>query len=326
MIVKEWSGQFTNDIRLKAGQEAEKQMAFYLKREFGKDKNIFVFNNIRIIHEGEVAQIDHLILHPYGFILIESKSITGSVEINKHGEWIRYYNGKPSGMRSPPIQLEMQKDILISFLDENPEEFLGKLLGLVQKGVARRSYDCITAISDQAIIERKQEIKDVYKADAVTTALRKKIKQYKRELITGDSVWFSKNDLQNITNFLLKSDTSKTSATLKKQNTLENILKEPKKTHSSTKAKYKKPPFSCPKCKIPFNIRYSHNHYLYCQNCRSCEPLTPICPKCSSSAKLRLIERITTYNCTKNSEHHGIFYKNEKLWLKDKNKLASETK
>ncbi len=39
MIVKEWSGQLTNDIRLKAGQDTEKQMACYLKREFGKDKN-----------------------------------------------------------------------------------------------------------------------------------------------------------------------------------------------------------------------------------------------------------------------------------------------
>lgn len=330
MIEKEWSGQPTSDIRLKAGQEAEKQMAFYLKREFGKDKNIFVFNNIRIIHEDEVAQIDHLILHPYGFALVESKSVSGSVEINEHGEWIRWYNDKPTGMRSPIIQLEMQKEVLISFLDGNAKKILGKILGLVQQGVGRRKFDCIVAISDKTVITRKKEITDVYKADAVAGILRKRIKQHKRDIITGSSVWFNKNELQSITNFLITSDQSKGKLIPQPQVAPKDLVSskvvttKANKTSKTPQIKYVKPPFSCPNCKIPFDIRYSRNHYLYCYNCRRCDSLEPQCPQCNSIAELKLVERITTYRCTQDANHNGIFYKNGALWLKDKNKLASE--
>ena len=44
MISKEWDQPAERSAMLKAGQDAEKQMAFYLKREFSKDKDIFVFN------------------------------------------------------------------------------------------------------------------------------------------------------------------------------------------------------------------------------------------------------------------------------------------
>jgi len=329
MIVKEWSGKVTTDIKLKAGQEAEKQMAFYLKREFSCDKDIFVFNDLRIIHDNEVAQIDHFILHKYGFILIESKSVTGSVEINEYGEWIRWFNKSPRGMGSPIIQLEMQQNILVRKLEANAPQLLGRLIGL-QKHFGGRKFDRVVAISDQGRIVRKQKTEDVYKADMVASILRKKVKQYKSKVITGDSVWFNNNETQNIKHFLLKNNQSKKisppqSRPIIKQTAPVNEVKEPKKTYASEKIKYHKPPFSCPKCRIAFDIRYNHNHYLYCQKCRGYKPLGPLCPKCNSEVKLKLVERITTYNCTKNSEHHGIFYKNEKLWLKDKNKLASET-
>lgn len=334
MIIKEWSGQLTNDIRLKAGQDAEKQMAFYLKREFGKDKNIFVFNNIRIIHEGEVAQIDHLILHPYGFSLIESKSISGSVEINKHGEWIRWHNNKPTGMRSPLIQLEMQKDILISFLDTNAEKILGKVFGLIQQGVGRRSYDCVTAISDQAVIVRNKKVKGVYKADVVASILRKIIKQHKRELLTLDSVWFNKKELESISSFLLESDQSKgkPSKQLEKKpvpkvataikNKTQNTIKKTQPAHQTY--------WQC-KCGGIYDIRYANttyygkSFYRYCADCKGRTPLKAECPQCHNAAQLKLTERLITYTCSDNLKHHGIFYKNKKLWLKDKNKLASET-
>ena len=62
-------------------------MAFYLKREFTKDDDIFVFNDLRFSYQGEYSQIDHLILHRFGFVLIESKSIYGEVKVNAQGEW-----------------------------------------------------------------------------------------------------------------------------------------------------------------------------------------------------------------------------------------------
>ena len=42
------------------GEAAEKQMAFYLNRQFGDSKDVFVFNDLRVERNSEVAQMDHL--------------------------------------------------------------------------------------------------------------------------------------------------------------------------------------------------------------------------------------------------------------------------
>ncbi len=45
---------------MRAGEEAEKQMAFYLRRTFAKANDYYVLNDLRIVHGGSVAQIDQL--------------------------------------------------------------------------------------------------------------------------------------------------------------------------------------------------------------------------------------------------------------------------
>lgn len=82
MIIKEHTPTHTSDRFRRAGDEAEQQMAFYLRRAFGDDPHVHVFNNLRLEHGGEVAQIDHLVFHRSGFIVVESKSVTSSVKIN----------------------------------------------------------------------------------------------------------------------------------------------------------------------------------------------------------------------------------------------------
>ncbi|MDX8403770.1 MAG: hypothetical protein R8K54_05115, partial [Mariprofundaceae bacterium] len=236
-------------------------------------------------------------------------------------------------------QLDMQKDILVTLLDYNIEKILGKLLGM-QKGVSGRKYDCITAISDDAIIIRKQEVGNVYKADVVAKMLREKIKQYKRDLITGGSPWFNKKELENITSFLLDNDQpkDKLSKQSKKETSVKNAVSKQKKLKPELKNEVSEPKsaykitqnyWKC-KCGERYDIRYANtarygkSFYRYCLKCRGREPLKTKCPECQSNVKLELVERITTYICSKNPKHHGIFYKNEKLWLKDKKKLASE--
>ena len=63
-----------------AGAKAEAQMAFYLKRAFSDDPDVWVFNDLRFrSDEEDVAQVDHLVMHRSGFIVIESKSVTSKV-------------------------------------------------------------------------------------------------------------------------------------------------------------------------------------------------------------------------------------------------------
>ena len=111
MIIKSIDPKTANHKMTQAGLEAEKQMAFYLERFFGEDKSIVVINDLRFEYKGAIAQIDHLVIHEFGFLVIESKSVCFKVSINDHGEWIRHYRGE-TGMKSPINQALLQIDLL----------------------------------------------------------------------------------------------------------------------------------------------------------------------------------------------------------------------
>ena len=132
MIVKELEPFTTPDPLLRAGRRAEEQMAFYLRRAFAEAPHVRVFNNIRLERGDDAAQIDHLILHRWGMIIVESKSVTSRVEINERSEWTRLWNSKPKGMASPVLQARRQGDFLKKELRENAESLRGKFLGLIQ--------------------------------------------------------------------------------------------------------------------------------------------------------------------------------------------------
>lgn len=103
MIVKELDPLALNASKqAQAGRRAESQMAFYLRRTFGEDSTIKVLNGLRIERQGEVAQIDHLLISNHGFILIESKSVTTQIRVNAQAEWSRQIVGAGwQGMPSP---------------------------------------------------------------------------------------------------------------------------------------------------------------------------------------------------------------------------------
>ena len=100
MILKERTPR-TPQNRFEAAEDAaEKQLAFYLNRAFGDTQDICVLNDLRVVHEGEVAQIDHLVIHRSGMAIIESKSVSTTISVNRQGEFTRSYKGTRSGMPS----------------------------------------------------------------------------------------------------------------------------------------------------------------------------------------------------------------------------------
>lgn len=86
MILKELDPFHGTEPFELAGRRAEEQMAFYLRRQFGDFENVYVINGLRLERKGDACQIDHLIVHPYGFIIIESKSVTTEVSIDAKGD------------------------------------------------------------------------------------------------------------------------------------------------------------------------------------------------------------------------------------------------
>lgn len=182
MILKQ--KEFTNpsDSRLKAGEEAEKQMAFYLQRAFRKRDDCFVINDLRVSHDGEQAQIDHLIVSPYGLVIIESKSCHGTIIVDEFNRWARTFNGKPEGMQSPVLQAEEQGRILKELLRSNTERLLGKMLmGNVQKGFGYCPFLAYVSVSDSGIIEQKIDVPELHKSDEVAKIITGKLDELKKK-------------------------------------------------------------------------------------------------------------------------------------------------
>lgn len=183
MIVKELDTCVeTGDVFAQAGHRAEKQMAFYLHRAFGERKDVYVLNGLRLNRGEDVAQMDHLVVHQTGMVIVESKSVRDTVRVNEHGEWTRVYGRQQQGMASPIEQAKRQATFLKRFLDDHAPQVSGKILGLVQAYFGALSVDVVVAISDTGVIERpkKLELPEVCKADQAETKIKELMAEQKR--------------------------------------------------------------------------------------------------------------------------------------------------
>lgn len=303
MILKE--KEFTNpsDPRLKAGEEAEKQMAFYLQRSFRKCDDCFVINGLQLIHDGDAAWPDHLIVSTYGLFIVESKSVNGTISINQHGDWQRTYNDKVIGIPSPVLQAQEQGRIIKELLRENAEQVLGKiLLGKVQKGFRYCPVCVYVAISDSGIIERGMNIPELLKADVVAGAITKQIADFKskasllspKNLLSTGVVWeMTKLEAQATAELLVSKHTThalsvKAEPTLAKDNSKPISMQQPEKTFVP------KVGAPCPECGAAKLIRKSvkrsdgtETDFLACQcypsSCKAIFPLVAIVRKVAPS-------------------------------------------
>ncbi|WP_426169272.1 nuclease-related domain-containing protein [Sandarakinorhabdus sp. DWP1-3-1] len=111
--------QIDTEIRkLRAGDRGEAGVAYHLKSFFGDSKNWIVLNDLRIEHDGLVAQIDHILIGRMLDIWVcESKSCSGGVKINDRREFTTFFNGRPRGMASPIEQNERHVRLLRTVFD-----------------------------------------------------------------------------------------------------------------------------------------------------------------------------------------------------------------
>ena len=200
----------SSDPRLRAGAEAERQMAFYLHRDFASEAGLLVLNDLRLVdpdqpeHDGRpgVCQVDHLVLHRWGAFIIESKSVTDEVSVRDDGaggdEWTRRYRGREHGFPSPIQQARRQGEFLRAFLQRCRQELLGKMptglrtlsklmAGTDQRGFGTMPIQIIVAISDRGKIRRINRWKEptapfrtfVSKADLVPAKIREESGKHK---------------------------------------------------------------------------------------------------------------------------------------------------
>ena len=212
-----------SDPRLKAGDEAERQMAFLLDRRFEDRDDVFVLHDLRIQKGKYAFQIDHLVVTRYGIALIESKSIHSTVSITRHDErrehWSREFRGREEGIPSPVRQVQEQARLLREYLRENADQILGKLLGLLQKGFGYCPFDTYVGVSTSAVFKLARGTRlpeHVYKADEVAPEIDRQLQARAKGdslLKLAEAPWsMSKAEALATARFLLAHDTPRARA------------------------------------------------------------------------------------------------------------------
>jgi len=100
-----------------SGVKGEKEAAYEIDAAF-RTRNCFVIHDLRIEHEGLVAQIDHLLIDRFLNIFVcESKRFGEGVAVNDQGEFSAFFNSRPYGIPSPIEQNRRHIAILEKVLD-----------------------------------------------------------------------------------------------------------------------------------------------------------------------------------------------------------------
>ena len=323
MIIKERDPKIVKNKFEVAGEKAEEQMIYYLKRSFGDQENrdVIVLNDLRIVdNHGMSAQMDHLVIHQYGFVIIESKSVHGEVAINDSGEWVRIYNRQKKGMRSPIKQAQMQRDILIKVLEENKSKLFRDTIAnkVFKTNFHKFFYEEIVAISDTGIIRRPKEYDTsmVMKADMVCDYIDELIKKYvKKRNILSLSIdippAFHPTTMMVIAEFLRsKHQPVELSNNGKVE---EKPVSYGQKVASNTKTNIEVVnKLYCDKCKSQkVNIVWGkYGYYLKCQECNGNTKLSLKCKDQNCKVKLRK-EKNHFYKVCETCKIEELFYINQ---------------
>jgi hypothetical protein len=294
-----------------AGLNAERQMAFYLKSAFENSSRVDVLNNLRLVLNGDATQIDHLIIHKYGMIIIESKSITGKVTVNALGEWSRQYDGL-KGIPSPVKQGERQAAFLIRYLNEFGP-LVPAALGL-SRSYDKMPVDVLVAISDSAVIQRQRgsDIENVCKADLIPDKVDEIVQLYNKEkgLFSFSILPFSLNKeiIDEICEFLKNNHNPLPDEKYSGSYKLSHNLPGPPKTGSGVIPKYQGYCIRCrAEIKLDPKIPYCKQCYSIWKNDRDKEHEETYCHFCGRQNKSTL-NKPCCYRCYELSKDTLEYY------------------
>jgi hypothetical protein len=115
------------------GVKGEQDAAYEIDFHYGPSKNWAVIHDLRLEHDGRVAQIDHLLVNRFlDMWVCESKRFAEGIAINDQGECSMFWNGRPQGIASPHEQNAKHIVVIKALCDSRAVE-LPKRLGFFIK-------------------------------------------------------------------------------------------------------------------------------------------------------------------------------------------------
>lgn len=162
-----------------AGMRGEQDASYYLDQEFRHRDDAVVIHDLRIEEEGDVAQIDHLVIsrRRQAFVL-ETKALKAAISCNDAGEWEAVYGKDKYPIASPLEQCKRHAAVLRRWLGRRetslrevipvvlvaPTTRLGQRAAspddpeIVKSDLFPRWYDQKTHASTTHIVQRGNEL------------------------------------------------------------------------------------------------------------------------------------------------------------------------
>lgn len=136
-----------------SGNKGEKTSSYYLDFDFKLSKNWALIHDLRLENNGDVAQIDHLLIgRLMDVYIIESKNFSSGVSISDEGDFSYFYKNRPYPIPSPIAQNERHIKLLDRFLTDN--DLFPKRLGVSIKP----TYRNIVLISPASRLSKPKKV------------------------------------------------------------------------------------------------------------------------------------------------------------------------
>lgn len=161
----------------RAGVRGEAEAAYEIDFHYKAREGWAVIHDLRIEVGGRVAQIDHLLLNRLlDCYVLETKSFSEGLGVNEHGEFVRFFAGRPTGMPSPIEQNRKHISVLEDLFASNSLT-LPTRLGMT----LRPNCKSLIVVSAGARISRPKAdppgIDELVKADQLKSRLDKEVEK-----------------------------------------------------------------------------------------------------------------------------------------------------
>lgn len=169
--------------RLAPGVAGEQDAAHYLDMALKGSKNSSLLHDLRLEADGQVAQIDHLLIsRTFTFFLLETKSFRGSLHINEQGEFtVEYENDRRYGIESPLEQSRRHEIVLRKVLER---------LGISGRIGTEPRFEHVVLVHPKAVIHRPPvkalDTSMIIKADQFLTWLNRYVEEHS---VVGTLAW-----------------------------------------------------------------------------------------------------------------------------------------
>lgn len=291
--------------KIENGYKAEKDNAYYLNFAFKDNPHHVLLHDIRIEHEGKVAQIDHIIINRYGIEILESKSFTGELTIKGDGSLNVTYGKKTQTFPNPIEQNNRHAQILSDFIKANMELASNhKLFGI--------PISSTVLINPKTTLSNDTLPKGFERADSFSTNRNKSIDNMSTIEVFKTLGTIMKIDrVKEIASFLVQQHKPKSydyakKYPIKKESTVQPIQSVIQEIPSKL----------CSKCKSP-NMEIRYGKYSYYFKCLSCDGNTSIKLTCTNKdckPKLRK-SKLNFYHVCEVCDKNELFFTNSETVL-----------